>query len=141
MRTFLTFVATLAVFYSFSQTIQIRDFETDEAIPFVKIYPDQGKDFFADIDGYFTPPAGSTSVRLHMSMYRDTTVTLEGQSIIYMRGLESMIEEVVVLPGKNPAERIMELAIENRKINHPKSDLSFKYTAIVSLFLPWTRKL
>jgi hypothetical protein len=129
MRTFLTFVATLAVFHSFSQTIQIRDLETDEGIPFVKIFPDQGKDVFADIDGYFTPPAGCTSVRLHMSMYRDTTVKLEGASIIYMRGLESMIEEVVVLPGKNPAERIMELAIENRKVNHPKSDLSFKYTS------------
>ena len=91
MRTFLTFVATLAVFYSFSQTIQIRDVETDEAIPFVKIFPDQGKDFFADIDGYFTSPSGCKSVRLHMSMYRDTTVNLEGQFIIYMRGLESMI--------------------------------------------------
>lgn len=129
MRSIITVFALFAVLISFGQTIQIKDVESVEPIPFVKIFPDQGKDFFADIDGYFTPPVGCTSVRLHMSMYRDTTIQLTGQTTIYMRGLESMIEEVVVIPGKNPAERIMELAIENRKVNHPKSELSFKFTS------------
>lgn len=111
----------------FAQQVQILDLETKESIPFVKVDPNEGTGFFADIDGYFTPPKNSTTVTLHMTLYADTTVALTGQTVIYLRSLDNAIDEIVILPGVNKAERIMEKAIENRKINHPKSDVSYKF--------------
>ncbi|MCC6700937.1 MAG: hypothetical protein IT221_05420, partial [Fluviicola sp.] len=114
-------------FNLFAQQVQILDLETKESIPFVKVDPNEGTGFFADIDGYFTPPKNATTVTLHMTLYADTTVALTGQTVIYLRSLDNAIDEIVILPGVNKAERIMEKAIENRKINHPKSDVSYKF--------------
>lgn len=111
----------------YAQQIQIREDVSKEPIPFVKVYPKEGKAFLADLDGRFTNPAGNTQVTLKMTSFRDTTVEITGDMIIYMTEQASLIDEVVILPGVNPAERIMERAIENRKKNHPKSDVAFKY--------------
>ncbi|WP_343606315.1 DUF5686 family protein [Fluviicola sp.] len=113
-------------FYA-QQQIQIREDISKEPIPFVKVYPKEGKAFLADLDGRFTNPEGNTQVTLKMTSFRDTTIEITGDMTVYMTEQASLIDEVVILPGVNPAERIMELAIENRKKNHPKSDVAFKY--------------
>lgn len=111
----------------YAQQIQIREEVSKDPIPFVKVYPKEGKAFLADLDGRFTNPEGNTLVTLKMTSFRDTTVEITGDMTIYMTEQASLIDEVVILPGVNPAERIMEQAIENRKKNHPKSDVAFKY--------------
>lgn len=127
MKTTAILTFLLLSFSLFSQQIQILDLETKESIPFVKIEPNIGNAYYADIDGFFTPVTGASSVTLHMSLYADTTIVLNGQTLIYLRSLDNAIDEIVILPGVNKAERIMDKAIENRKINHPKSDLSYKF--------------
>lgn len=112
---------------SFSQ-IQILDLESKEAIPFVKVIPDNQAAFISDIDGYFTLNNSVKSFQLKSYGYKDTTIIYSGEKIIYLQELAKEIEEVVILPGENPAEIIMEKAIENRKANHPKGDLSYKCT-------------
>lgn len=111
----------------YAQEIQIQEDVSKAPIPFVKVYPKEGKPFLADLDGRFTNPPGNTQVTLRMMSFRDTTVQITGDMIIFMKEEASVIDEVVILPGVNPAERIMERAIENRKKNHPKSDMAFKY--------------
>lgn len=120
---------------SFAQRLQVREQETDNTIPFVKVYPVNGNPFLADIDGYFTLPEGCQSFTLRMNDYADTTIAYNFQQIVYLRALGASIEEVTIQPGFNPAERIMELAIQNRKKNHPMSDLSFQYTSYSKLIM------
>ena len=111
----------------FAQQIQVQESVSHTTIPFVKVYPQNGRPFLADLDGRFTNPPGNTQVTLKMTSFRDTTITITGDMIVFMTEQASEIEEVTVVPGVNPAERIMNLAIENRKKNHPKSDVAFKY--------------
>lgn len=113
--------------FSFSQ-IQILDLESKEPIPFVKIIPDNQQALIADIDGFFTLNNSTKSFQLKSFGYRDTTIVYSGEKLIYLRELPQQIDEVVILPGENPAEPLMEKAIANRKINHPKGDLSYKCT-------------
>ena len=136
MLRYLFIVFTLVFFSdSFAQRLQVREQETDNTIPFVKVYPVNGNPFLADIDGYFTLPEGCQSFTLRMNDYADTTIAYNFQQIVYLRALGASIEEVTIQPGINPAERIMELAIQNRKKNHPMSDLSFQYTSYSKLIM------
>lgn len=113
--------------HSFGQTYQIRELQTKESIPFVKVYLKNGTPFLADLDGRFKNPPSNSAVTLKMMGFRDTLIFLTGDSILWMVEEGNALDEVTILPGVNPAERIMELAIQNRKINHPKSDIAFQY--------------
>ncbi len=44
------------------------------------------------------------------------------------------IEEVTILPGLNPAHRIIRLASGNRKINNPEKQRSFSYTSYSKMY-------
>lgn len=121
--------------FSYAQRIQVLETETANSIPFVKIYPFNGQPFLADIDGFFTLPADCQSFTLRMNEYVDTTFAYNFQQQVFMRALGKSIDEVTIQPGINPAERIMELAIQNRKKNHPMSDLSFQYTSYSKLVI------
>lgn len=125
----------LSFAHIFAQRIQVLETETSNAIPFVKIYPVNGQPFLADIDGFFNLPMGCQSFTLRMNDYADTTIIFDFQQQVYLRALGTSIDEVTIQPGINPAERIMELAIQNRKKNHPMSDESFKYTSYSKLVM------
>lgn len=130
MKKFICLYTILIVsFQLFSQTYQIKEASTKEAIPFVKIYPKTGTPFLADLDGRFSNSTGNSKVTLKMMGFRDTTYTLGADSILLMVEEGNLLDEVTIVPGINPAERIMAKAIENRKTNHPKSDIAYKYDA------------
>lgn len=123
----LSLVFVFLTFHSVAQNIQIKESVSQEVIPFVKVYPSVGKPFLADLDGRFVNPEGNTQVTLKMMGFKDTTITVLGDMVVYMDEIGNLIDEVTIVPGVNPAERIMEMAIQNRKINHPKSDVAFKH--------------
>lgn len=135
LRYLLLSFGLISFVYTFSQRIQVLETETANSIPFVKIYPINGQPFLADIDGFFTLPADCQSFTLRMNEYADTTFAYNFQQQVFMRALGTSIVEVTIQPGINPAERIMELAIQNRKKNHPMSDLSFQYTSYSKLIM------
>lgn len=126
MKHFFTLLLLLAFKVS-AQQIQIVETVSGAGIPFVKVYPNIGSPLLSDIDGYFTPGENWTSVTLKMASFRDTTYFLTGQLKLEMNEAAKALDEVTILPGINPAERIMELAIKNRKDNHPMGKESFKY--------------
>ena len=128
MKILLFFSIFSSVFvFSQSTTYQIVETSTLQSIPFVKVYPSTGNPFLSDLDGYFSIPIDVPAVTLKMSGFADTTVAISNQSTIQMRALGSALEEITVLPGINPAHRIMELAIENRKKNHPFSNQTARF--------------
>jgi len=110
------------------QTVQIIDMETKTPVPFVRISPSPGNPVLGDIDGYFVLPAGATQLQLKSAEYRDTVIAVsQVGAVIELQPVASELDEFVLLPGINPAERIMEKAIANRKQNHPMGDESFTY--------------
>jgi hypothetical protein len=115
---------------SFAQTTYfIKDDFTKDPIPFVKVKPNIGNPFLADIDGKITLGNGVTSIELRSPGYLDSTVMVEGivNNEIFLSGILRSIQEVTVLPGVNPAHRIIDHAIENRKQNNPLSNDAFTY--------------
>jgi hypothetical protein len=113
------------------RTFFIRDGLNSESVPFVKVYPNNGTPFLADIDGVFKVGDEVNSVELKVSGYKDTLVDLlqVENSIIQIRPVVQEIKEVIATAGENPAHRIMDLVIANRKKNHPRENDAFQYNS------------
>jgi len=109
----------------------VKDHLTQEAIPFVKIYPNDSAPFIADLDGAFSLTGSTSYFSVKYSGYRDTiiNVSILSDSIIYMRLNVQEVEEILVVAGENPAHRIIKKAIDNRKRNHPLKNDAFTYTS------------
>lgn len=117
---------------SFSQNkITIKDGFTEEAMPFVKVIPSTGSPQFTDIDGKVTIAENTVSFQLRFHGYRDTLIEVSKitDGVVYMRISEQVIQEVLAVAGENPAHRIMDKVIENRKKNHPLENDAFTYTS------------
>ncbi|MCO5259694.1 MAG: DUF5686 and carboxypeptidase regulatory-like domain-containing protein [Crocinitomicaceae bacterium] len=116
--------------FSFSQKqLTVLDDSGLEPMPFVKIFPDTGKPFYTNVDGSAYISDSITSIKLSFTGFNDTTIVVgdSAQLIVQMKSTATTFNEVVVLPGVNPALRIIENAIENRKINHPLKNDAFTY--------------
>ena len=125
-------ISIIISFSGFSQeTFYVKDGLTEKSIPFVKVIPSNGSPFLSDIDGAINIDDNISSFLLHYSGYRDTLIDKNevSDSIIYMELNVQDIQEMVVLPGENPAHRIMSQAIKNRKENHPLKNDAFTYSS------------
>jgi hypothetical protein len=119
---------------SHAQTLQGRVLEkgTGESLAFVSIV-EQGtvNGTYSDIDGYFTITLieDTSAVLFNLIGYESLTyqwISDEPVKII-LTEKNNLLQEIVIRPGVNPAERIMRRAIENRRINNPESDIAFTY--------------
>ena len=90
---------------------------SNNTLPFVKVTTDSGDSFLADIDGIISLPEQVRTIRLHQTGFVDTLVALNHVQnfTILMSNQVRTIEEVAVAAGQNPAHRIIEQAIKNRK--------------------------
>ncbi|MFZ9587864.1 MAG: DUF5686 family protein [Crocinitomicaceae bacterium] len=118
---FLFFLLFFSSFPVFSQSFQLLDAQNREAIPFGKIIPSQEKPKLTDIDGIFQLQDTLQSIQVRATGYFDTIVQLSmvENGKIYLASKAQNVQEVVVKPGVNPAERIMTQVIANRMKNHP----------------------
>ena len=126
----LQFITLFFSFQAFTQKqLIVLDTAGREPMPFVKVFPDVGQPFFTNIDGKATFSNDVTSLQLSFSGYEDTTVLVNGQQqvTVLMRVLPTEFDEVVILPGVNPALRIINKVTENRKKNHPLENDAFTY--------------
>jgi len=119
----------LSFFNHAQKQIKVIDSDGGEPMPFVKIFPNDGNAFFTSIDGTADIPENATSLKLYFSGYKDTTVTVESEKItvVEMKILPTNFDEIVILPGENPALRIINKVVENRKKNHPLENDAFTY--------------
>ncbi len=135
MKTILTFVLVLIYNGLEAQTlIQIKDKQTEEAIPFGKVRFSNGNGILSDLDGYFPISPNDTIqwVSIKAQGYKDTTFSyylLNKNKIIYLSPVVVNLQDVVVTAGENPAHRIINQVIENRKKNNPTDNFAFKYEA------------
>ncbi len=113
---------------------RVTDVDTKEPLAFVAIV-EKGttNGCYTDIDGYYHfQPANTTTVfvfsyvgyqEIERGIYGNGNDTLN----IAMRKNANTTAEVIILPGINPAERIIKAAINNKKQNDPESDIAFTY--------------
>lgn len=116
-------------------TGRVIDSKTGEPLPFVNIIVNKGNTGGStDIDGKFFLRTGEEiqSLRFSYVGYETLDYTLSNRTrnlIIQLVHKEIDLEEVEILPGVNPAHRIIGNAIDNREINDPEKVGSFSYTA------------
>ncbi len=110
-----------------AQQYQILDESLNKGVSFAKIYPEKEPAKLADIDGLFELLSADQKIQIKAQGYHDTTVFLPDleSNQIYLRTKAQQTQDVVVLPGLNPAVRIIEQAIANRKRNHPQAHGGF----------------
>jgi len=127
---FLTLILIFSSSVIFSQKqITVYDADDNEVMPFVKIFPSSGTPFFTNINGQATIPVDVSEIKLFFAGYIDTTIQvakLESEAV-YLKTIPTSIDEVVILPGENPAIRIIDKVIANRKKNHPLENDAFTY--------------
>ena len=132
------------IFYAFSflllvangamqaQTIKgkIIDSETQKALPFVNIiFGSENHGCTSDIDGEFEITSPETEIYISYIGYFSDTIYInkKTQSYLLIELAPKLynIEEVIILPGENPANRIIEKVVDNRDINNPEKMNSF----------------
>ena len=128
-----------SVVYSQPATVKgkVIDNETKEPLAFVNIvYNEYGNGIVTDIDGYFSLPAGKNISFLKLSYVGYESITISTDKalqksplIIKLKKKIYDIDEVIILPGVNPAHRIIKKVTENRKMNNPEKIRSFSYTS------------
>jgi len=133
MRKCLFIFSLLLSLASFGQVTikgKVIDSKSKKGIPFANLV-DSGNRYgtSTDIDGSFTINLPESVKQLWVSnvAYEKKQVSFSGKSlVIELAPLAVDLQELVVLPGVNPAHRIIEKASENKWKNNPKKQTDFE---------------
>lgn len=115
------------------------DAETGEPLAFVAVFAKGTQNGgYSDIDGYFSlenVKVGATIV-FHYVGYEPLEITWSesGKRTVKLQAIQKTLAEVVIRPGENPAERIINRAIENRERNDPERSFGFTYDSYNKLY-------
>jgi hypothetical protein len=119
--------------------VTVIDAQTNEPLPFVKILPDNGEQvFYTDIDGLAQLPKEIESFTFRFFDYRDTTIAtfdLIKAKKVLLQPEAKTFDEVIIRPGENPAHRIIQNVMNNRKANDPLRNNSFQYESYARFLL------
>jgi hypothetical protein len=114
---------------------RVIDQTTREPLPFVNIVINNSNfGGTTDIDGRFLLKSSINilSIRLTYVGYEPLVYTVGSRKrdlVIQMTRRDIDLQEVEILPGINPAHRIIQAVIDHRDINDPEKVKSFSYTA------------
>ena len=131
-------IISIASYAQFKIEGKITDAQTGEFLPFVNIIlnDDQYKGTISDIDGKFRIKSAEPVYKLSISFigYEKKHINVNPENPptffdIQLQKEQVQLREVVVLPGENPAHRIINKAVDQRKVNDPERLQSFKYKA------------
>ncbi len=113
---------------------RVMDAQTGEPLAFVNIVVNNSREGGAsDIDGKFTLRSSAEAKFLKCTYvgYENLVVELDGKTRglnLFMQATSYALGELVVLPGINPAHRIINNVVQNRDLNNPEKMRSFSYT-------------
>jgi hypothetical protein len=140
---FLMIILPVVLFSQVQETVLVSGKVTDkisgQPLAFVNIVQEDGLGGTTDIDGKFKFkwPRKPRYLMLSYVGYESLKYTPGGvtQNLnIQMTAKQIDLKEVEVLPGVNPAHRIIRNAIENRDLNDPEKLKSFSYTSYDKTF-------
>ena len=121
---------------------KVVDANTKEPLAFVNISYGNHQGVTTTIDGLFSLPVTRDNLKITVSFigYKQQIFTINKQDvqhfkIIYLQPETYHLQEVKVLPGKNPADRIINQVIANRKFLNPEKHLkSFAYKSYNKMY-------
>ncbi|MDD3687346.1 MAG: DUF5686 family protein [Bacteroidales bacterium] len=121
---------------------RIKDAKSGEPLAFVNIiYNSQNLGTTTDLDGYFSIPSYDKIEFLKISYLGYIGKNITKAEIGNVKYLEISLEadalylnEVTVLPGVNPAHRIINLVIDNADKNNPEKMRSFSYVSYNKMY-------
>ncbi len=119
----------------FTVSGKVIDFKTKESLAFVNmVVNNSNTGGTTDIDGKFNLRSSKPIATIMLSYvgYEPKLVTIGSRTrdlLIQMVQKDIDLQEVEILPGINPAHRIIHNAIDNRDINDPEKVKTFSYTA------------
>ncbi len=137
-KTFLLILITLLVVRISAQNIvsgRVFDARTHESLAFVNILANDSRSGCStDIDGRFTIQSNDQINYLKLSYvgYQTKNFRIDGKVKnleIMLDGKEVELSEVIILPGMNPAHRIISNAINHKDINNHENLPEFSYMA------------
>ncbi|HNW96998.1 MAG TPA: DUF5686 family protein [Bacteroidales bacterium] len=120
---------------SYSVVGKVIDAQNHEPLAFVNILINNENNVHqTDIDGVFkiTSLQNIDSLKLSYVGYESYTYKVGDKTkniLIALTSKEVLLNEVVILPGENPAHRIINRMIENRDLNNPEKLSSFSYSS------------
>lgn len=119
---------------------KVIDAETNVALPFVNVVIEgEARGVITDIDGKFIIRSEAPVKALLVSYigYENmrVEVSINSSLVIALKRKDLQLGEVEVLPGENPAHRIIKKATENRKRNDPERLNSFTYTSYNKMYI------
>lgn len=122
------------LFAQFQVKGRVFDKQTKEPLSFVTVtVKDAPIGVYTDVEGRFYLKTENPPEKLFFSYvgYEKQEINVEGKQeiVVYMQATTLLLKEFVVLPGENPAHRIINKVIENRKINNPEKACSFSYSS------------
>ena len=121
---------------------RVSDSKSKEPLAFVNIiYNAKNQGTSTDLDGYFKIDDYSKIEFLRISYLGYTTKIISKEELGSKHYIELSLDEdvtslaeVTVLPGENPAHRIINLAIENANKNNPEKMRSFSYVSYNKMY-------
>jgi len=133
------FILSLFLYISaFGQVTKVRGYVKDsitgEALPFVNVtFKNTHTGTITDANGYFfieTRHASDTimasfvgyrTVYIHISQFAYNDIS------VYLSPSQLAIDEVVVVPGENPAHKLLRRIIDNKAVNNPENLSNYTY--------------
>lgn len=119
----------------------VFDSISKEPMAFVHIiFNNKSQGTSTNIDGRFQLNLNTEIQNLKFSFigYETKTLTLKElknqKNIVYLSQKTIGIQEVLVLPGENPAHRIINKVIENKDTNNPEKNVSFSYDSYSKMY-------
>ncbi len=131
-------ISALLVFHNtcISQSLRglVVSKQSGDPLPFAAVI-EQGtvNGVYTDIDGRFeivmTDSMHAIQVNLvgYESMHFDSYAQVP--AIISLSQKQHTLSEITIRPGANPAERIIQKAIDNKSLNNPEGNTSFRYNS------------
>jgi hypothetical protein len=120
---------------------QIVDSESQKPLAFVNIVTNTNRSgSVSDIDGRFNiqlPEGKFDSLLFSYVGYEKMAIAASALSknmLVELKRNTYNLDEVIILPGENPADRIIYKVIENRDKNNPEKLKSYAYTSYNKLF-------
>ncbi len=118
--------------------IQVIDVQTNNPVSFAKISDGVNKAIITDIDGKASMVIiGSHLYSFRFFDYKDTIIKGEAlieNPIVYLFPDAQVYDEVVIRPGENPAHRIIQNVMDNKKENDPLRNDAFSYDSYSKLY-------
>lgn len=134
--TFLLLFFSLLIFgQEFRISGAVYDAGNGEALSFVNIVVNGGPEGgVSDIDGRFNLKSKEQVLTLTLSYVGYEPLVYEVNNaaknhVLRMKRSEVMLDEVIIVPGENPAHRIVDSVLKYMPVNNPENLPSFRYTA------------